>query len=280
MPPIDFAKLLAEEKKKALLLASGKQQAPAANDNFREKDQSDAALEAPQFELAPRDFMLNEQHRIKCDTMGDVFFINNFVSVAEETSLLECCHHPAHDKSWVTLSSRRLQHWGLAPNHIASGPTSPMPPWLENVVSALVSASVFSKTLSPNNCLLNEYKSGQGIMPHTDGPCYEPRVATLSLGSDCILSFRPLLKTKDIGIKNDSPVLSVVLPRRSLVVFSKEAYTDYMHGIEAVREESIDFCEDAKPRPIANLNESIYKPGDKIERGDRVSLTFRRVKVG
>ena len=46
--------------------------------------------------------------------------------------------------------------------------------------------------------LINEYEVGEGIMPHTDGPCYLPRVATLSLGGACHMQFSPNLRTDEV----------------------------------------------------------------------------------
>ena len=37
-------------------------------------------------------------------------------------------------------------------------------------------------SLDINHVLVNEYKPGDGIMPHTDGPAYVPIVATITTG--------------------------------------------------------------------------------------------------
>lgn len=39
----------------------------------------------------------------------------------------------------------------------------------------------------PNHVLVNEYRPGEGIMPHEDGPAYYPMVATVSLGAPIVL---------------------------------------------------------------------------------------------
>ena len=41
-----------------------------------------------------------------------------------------------------------------------------------------------------NHVLINEYKPGQGIMAHTDGPAYYPVVATISTGGGQLLNIR------------------------------------------------------------------------------------------
>lgn len=61
-----------------------------------------------------------------------------------------------------------------------------------------------------------------------------------------------------------------VLPR-SLLVFSGEAYTDYLHGIDATAVEAVDAS-------VANAARCGLQIGSTLPRtGERVSLTVRRV---
>jgi hypothetical protein len=93
-------------------------------------------------------------------------------------------------------------------------------------------------------------------MPHTDGPAYAPLVATLSLGSHTILSFRPsptdststnLVSTSTPSEPSPDPTcdyISLLLPPRSLLLLSGELY-GYMHGIETYefdRMETLKAC--------------------------------------
>lgn len=57
------------------------------------------------------------------------------------------------------------------------------------LTSLIASTGAFraSAHTAPNHCLVNEYKAGQGIMPHEDGAAYYPAVATVSLGSYTLL---------------------------------------------------------------------------------------------
>jgi hypothetical protein len=108
---------------------------------------------------------------------------------------------------------------------------------------------------------LAEYTRGQGIMPHQDGPLYAPYVVTLSLGSDSVMKFQRYIPTNLIGthhhdgygklslclrvlivfayassslhnvivLADDLPSeQSLVLRRRSLVIFSHCAYINYL----------------------------------------------------
>lgn len=113
-------------------------------------------------------------------------------------------------------------------------------------------------------------------MPHTDGPSYEPRTATLSLESDAIMHFSPRLAADEIGRPgvNAGPQSSVVLRARCLVVFAEEAYSRLLHGIEAVSEETVGVTGGAR---VINLDAASVRDGDVVKRRLRVSLTFRRV---
>lgn len=113
-------------------------------------------------------------------------------------------------------------------------------------------------------------------MPHTDGPYYAPRTATLSLESDAIMHFSPRLAAGEIGRPGvkAGPQSSVVLRARCLVVFAEEAYSRLLHGIEAVSDETVGVASGA---PVINLDAAGIREGDVIRRRLRISLTFRRV---
>lgn len=115
----------------------------------------------------------------------------------------------------------------------------------------------------------NEYVSGQGIMPHKDGPLYHPRVAILSLNSTASLEF---WKTLPSSTNPSPPIASVLCEPRSLLIFENEAYTSMYHGI---LERSHDRVTQADN--VGYLNESIRGQEGPIPRGTRLSLTVRRV---
>ena len=91
-----------------------------------------------------------------------------------------------------------------------------LPEWLAMLVSAVTSTGVWPADEAPNHILINDFTAGAGLTPHTDGPLYAPRVATLSLGSDVVLNLhRP----------HEEDVLhSLLLRRGSLNVISGAAY--------------------------------------------------------
>lgn len=153
----------------------------------------------------------------------------------------------------------------------SSGLLLPRP--LSILANQLVQNGMFpDKEQPPNHVLLNEYEPGQGILPHTDGPLYASRTATLSLGSDVVLDFTPRLATHEIGtsIATKTPA-SVHLQAGSWIVFCDEAYQEYCHAI-AFQDQDI-LQENCINRSSATVD------GHAIPRGHRYSLTFRHKKV-
>lgn len=146
---------------------------------------------------------------------------------------------------------------------------------LAEIATLLVQRGVFPAEEPPNHVLLNGYSPGQGILPHTDGPAYASRTATLSLMSSVVLEFRKRLSSDEIGSDGASSsaaaaaakMIQVLLEPGSMIVFEDEAYLDYCHGIPM----------DA-PADIAT-SECVNAPeGTVVSRGHRFSLTFRHKK--
>ncbi|KAF9960145.1 Alpha-ketoglutarate-dependent dioxygenase alkB 6 [Mortierella alpina] len=181
---------------------------------------------------------------------ASVYYIPDFITSAEERVLVEQVLGAPKPK-WVHLKNRRLQNW------------------------------------------VNEYLAGQGIMPHTDGPAYLPTVATVSLSSHCILEFYKIPEAsekynqdqdqdKPSTIANDSrghePEFSLLVQPRSLLVLKEDLYNKYMHGIREIT------CDDLKRGDILNLSEAAPEAANYpsastlMERGTRISLTFRIVQ--
>ena len=71
--------------------------------------------------------------------------------------------------------------------------------------------------------LINEYLPGQGIMAHKDGPLYLNWVVILSLGSGADFEF--LLHP------GADPEQTLYLERRSVLIFSDELYTNWLHRV-------------------------------------------------
>lgn len=147
------------------------------------------------------------------------------------------------------------------------GETYPdLPPPLDEIAKQLVKYKIFPASEPPNHVLCNDYQPSQGILPHTDGPLYASRTATLSLSSSVVVEFTKRLLSEEIGTAKQTiqSKLQVLLEAGSLLVFEDDAYMDYCHGIpmSVWQDETTQQCLNAEPYQI-------------IPRGHRYSLTFR-----
>ncbi|KAI0292982.1 hypothetical protein B0F90DRAFT_1644327 [Multifurca ochricompacta] len=200
----------------------------------------------------------------------DTYYIPNFVTADEESYLLRKIQETPQPK-WKQLSNRRLQTWGgdLTTKNVLL--TQPLPPFICNypdLISRIASTGAFDESphQRPNHVILNEYRPGQGIMPHQDGPAYHPVVATLSLGSHTVMHYY------DLPAHEREPILSLLLEPRSLVITTREQYTARAHGIDVVMEDRIRDFELANAAMLSSGDD-----GDVLQRRTRYSLTCRDV---
>ena len=129
------------------------------------------------------------------------------------------------------------------------------------------------------------------LKPHEDGPAYHPVVATISLGSHAIFHYYQYQDNLESGYTIDrTPVLSLLLERRSVVITTSSLYTDHLHGIEERDEDDLEFDQGGSLR-VANTSASIANQnmvtggllrlirdgGGRLKRGIRYSLTCRDV---
>ncbi|KAF2794188.1 alkB, alkylation repair protein 6 [Melanomma pulvis-pyrius CBS 109.77] len=261
---------------------------------MEERDQADTADPLQQFRIPhlPSNF----------------YYIPNFVTAEEEASILQ----KIPSRRWVTLSHRRLQ---AHPSTLTKNNTllaAPLPTYLANpVVDRFKTLGIFLDTphQEPNHVLINEYRAGEGIMPHEDGSAYARVVATVSLGASVCLEVCEKVdggEEREVGgmdgdeapradqstevLSSNPPPLSPVpqppkhaLPTRilqeprSLLITMGPAYTELLHGIAPV---AVD--ENLNQDTVANwalLGEAggFEKNGGRNVRGTRVSLTYRDV---
>jgi alkylated DNA repair protein alkB family protein 6 len=230
----------------------------------------------------------------------EFYYIPNFLTPSEQTYLLQKVHDfpcpisqlITNEKSqipptrWTQLTHRRLQ---AQPSALTASNTlisSPLPPFLTAyppILERFGKLGIFAHTkhAAPNHVLINEYKAGEGIMPHEDGAAYSPVVATVSLGASLVLE---VWEKKGDGAKEDPGMKSrrILQEPGSLLVTTGEAYTSLLHGIS-----EIEVDEDLTEETVVNWN----LLGDKTQfqdgvnkRGTRISLTYRDVlkvsKVG
>ncbi|XP_003740878.1 alpha-ketoglutarate-dependent dioxygenase alkB homolog 6 [Galendromus occidentalis] len=196
------------------------------------------------------------------ENLPRTFYLHdNFISEGEEEYLLSRVYAAPKPK-WTDLRNRRLQNWGGVPHKDKALLCSEkMPHWLDTIIDKVVDTTGLFEGCRPNHVLVNEYQPGQGILPHTDGPLYTPIVANVSLGSHTVLV---------ISRREDRSVVGkILLKPRSLLITKDEAYSDYLHGIEELKEDSLD--------PTVYAAEPSGDGPTCLPRKTRVSLTIRHV---
>lgn len=213
----------------------------------------------------------------------------------EEASILQKVHLINSSKShaddlqipaqrWITLSHRRLQ---AHPSTLTKNNTllaSPLPAYLVNpIIPRFKELGIFDHTphQQPNHVLINEYKPGEGIMPHEDGAAYASVVATVSLGGTVCLSITPKSAAEDTGselLKPQYKVPTRILQEpRSLLITTGNAYESLLHGVDPV-----EVDEGLNADTVANWslldNQNVFQDaGGRNLRQTRVSLTYRDV---
>ncbi|KAI9585280.1 alpha-ketoglutarate-dependent dioxygenase alkB homolog 6 [Glossina fuscipes] len=203
-------------------------------------------------------------------------YIPNFITSEEEQIILSHIERTPKPK-WTQLLNRRLINYGGIP-HVNGMLAEEIPIWLQTYVEKINNLNIF-ETQKANHVLVNEYRPGQGIMPHTDGPLFFPTISTISLGSHTILEF----SKRDVDEKDANSAVTIdpdrrkilfklILEPRSLLILKDSLYSDYLHSISEVKEDTL--CD-----RICNYEncESTYKMGDCLKRSTRISLTIRNV---
>ncbi|XP_051551491.1 alpha-ketoglutarate-dependent dioxygenase alkB homolog 6-like [Myxocyprinus asiaticus] len=218
-----------------------------------------------------------EKYNVK-EAPSAVYYIPNFITETEEEHLLQQVYRAPKPK-WTQLSGRRLQKWFLiSVFNISGGLPNPkgmlaekLPEWLKYTEKISALGAFAGKTA--NQVLVNEYKPGEGIMPHEDGPLYHPTVTAISLGYHTLLDFyRPVCQTQlEIPQTEESRyMLSLLVLRQSLLILQDDMYKCYLHGIQGV-------CEDTLSEHVVNLSSAGGQVGDTLARGTRISLTIRHI---
>uniref|UniRef100_T1J2F7 Fe2OG dioxygenase domain-containing protein n=1 Tax=Strigamia maritima TaxID=126957 RepID=T1J2F7_STRMM len=198
-----------------------------------------------------------------------VYYIPDFIDREEEQFLLDHVYRAPKPK-WTQLSRRRLQNWGGLP-HPKGMAQEIIPKWLEIYMEKINQLGIFNDK-RPNHVLVNEYLSGQGIMPHTDGPLFTPVITTINLESHGILDFYHQVETNEDEalVLTERYFKSILLMPRSLLIVQDDMYHKYLHGIREITEDEIG------ENIITHKNQQI-KLGTNLKRGKRVSLTIRNV---
>ncbi|KAJ4491042.1 hypothetical protein C8R41DRAFT_920382 [Lentinula lateritia] len=281
------------------------------------------------------------------DENREVFYIPNFVTEEEEGYLIRKIKDTPQQRGMTVRSPSGCRYGASHPtkahdlplhssNYVATGGqltgknvllSQPLPPFVEvypNIVDRLQSTGVFRASThgAPNHIIVNEYLPGQGIMPHQDGPAYHPVVATISLGTHTAFHYYKYTtgsqgqnatepRFEDVArIIDPTPVMSVLLEPRSVVITSGSLYTSYLHGqvyltvfyrcaescMDSIGNHIVDHftagIDDLHPPKFADLDVTVANwrllggrdakdaviNGGHLERGIRYSLTCRDVE--
>lgn len=195
-------------------------------------------------------------------------YIPNFITSDQEQSILSHIERTPKPR-WTQLLNRRLVNYGGVP-HPNGMIAEEIPDWLQSYVDKVNNLGIF-ESQKANHVLVNEYLPDQGILPHTDGPLFYPIISTISCGAHTVLEFT---KRESSGDEATREVLfKLLLEPRSLLILKDTLYSDYMHGICEINEDTL--CD-----RICNydLCENTYKIGDHlVRRSPRISLTIRNV---
>lgn len=183
---------------------------------------------------------------VRSGSVQPVWLLEEWIPAALEQEILAALRGP-HDKEFVQLRGKRTAKFGGDP-----GPPfaqEPLPPWLDQLCAAVAVALEAGGDAPlgggraagrPNHVLVNQYRPGEGIMPHTDGPAYERWAAILSLNSAAVFDF---WRDHSHAASGAPAALSLLVPPRSLLIFTGEAYSSHLHGIADRR---IDDLEDGR----------------------------------
>lgn len=154
----------------------------------------------------------------------DLWVVTDYIGQDLEDLILE---FGVYANPFVVLRDRRVQMYGGRVTSEGLVNKVELPDWCNIFAQRMFDEKIFP--LKPNHVLVNEYKVGEGIMPHTDGPAYFPLVSILSLGCDSVMEFS----------QGSEVVKSVYLPQRSLLLFTGRYYTDMQHAIDRVISDQI-----------------------------------------
>ncbi|OAG34469.1 hypothetical protein AYO21_11378 [Fonsecaea monophora] len=203
------------------------------------------------------------------------YYVPSFITASEEAQILNELQKLPESR-WTVLTHRRL----LSLPSTLTGPSrdtllaAPMPAYLDVIVARLQQGKFFESSThkAPNHVLINEYKPGEGIMPHEDGPAYDPITATVSLGSHTVLE---IYRKTEAGEREAKPTWRILQEPRSLLVTTGDMYVNTLHGISELQTD-----ENLNSEQIINWNllgdQQPYESGH-AQRQTRISLTLRDV---
>eukprot|EP00397_Hematodinium_sp_SG-2012_P051358 GEMP01060130.1.p2 GENE.GEMP01060130.1~~GEMP01060130.1.p2 ORF type:complete len:239 (+),score=56.15 GEMP01060130.1:76-792(+) len=211
-----------------------------------------APTKCPRGEGAAKEPPLLDEITVSPTENLDVEVFPDVVSEDYEQKLIDYLLHESWNWKRVGLGGRRAAVFGGEVTSQGLRP-APLPAFLQSLCDRL-------SALLPNanHVLVNVYQPGEGILPHTDGPAYYPKVCVISLGSACVLNIADTRK---------------LIPARSLLVFQGEAY----RGMHSIAESTWDMLPEVEHMEEPATLGTATRSGNMLYRGLRISLTIRHV---
>jgi alkylated DNA repair dioxygenase AlkB len=149
---------------------------------------------------------------------------DGFITSKEETELLNIINN----QTWNTDISRRTQHYGFEYNYTSrsiNNNLGQLPNWLDDLCNKIHKKFKIKK---PDQVIINEYISGQGISPHIDKiDVFDKDIFSLSLGFNDKMKFE----------KGDDKHI-VELSRCSIVHMNGDCRYKYKHSISAKKRDN------------------------------------------
>jgi alkylated DNA repair dioxygenase AlkB len=142
--------------------------------------------------------------------LNGLAYIPSFINEEQHDRILSILD----EQPWSNELKRRVQHYGYKYDYRQRAINSSMKvdgllPWMVACGKYMVEKKLFPK--QPDQAIVNEYQPGQGISKHIDcEPCFHDTIASLSLGSACIMEFHcqhRIAKTQEIYLEPRSLVV-------------------------------------------------------------------------
>jgi len=188
-------------------------------------------------------------------------YIDEYISPDEEANFL----NRIDESQWIQELRRRVQHYGYRYDYRARKISRDMhigdlPEWVSQLAERLGEGFFYGKR--PDQMIVNEYHSGQGIARHVDcEPCFGPVVVSISLNSTCVMDLRKkrTIATESRVTADGNDKIELFLERRSAVILRGESRYNWTHGIAPRKKDKIAGIEYGRTRRVSLTFRSVIK---------------------
>lgn len=196
-------------------------------------------------------------------TIPGLYYIPGCISKEQMEDLIE----QLDDEEWIPITSsqnsRKVQHYGYSYVYMTGQPggkTHPFPKFLHFLRDMLkqicVLEGIVEEDYEFNQCIINNYESGQGISAHIDNKDYGHTIGCFTIGSPAEMTFS---KTILCGGKSKIKKVNIYPLSGSLYIMSGECRKEWTHCM------------------VGRKSDPSLSDGGRIKRGRRISITFRKV---